>query len=476
MTKTGRRDSQCHERTSLLVDTQSLTRNPLDDEEQILSSASSSSTQTLTSTPVPWRAVSVILILNGIQPLAYELVFPFINQMILEIGVVDDPERVGYYSGVIESLFAVMSFLFVIPCSSISDRYGRKPVVLISIAILGLSTALFGFSRSYWFMIVTRALGGTSAASWSTMKVMLSELTDRSNQGQVFALFGVAYKVGQILGQPIGGLLSHPERAAAGCFTLRETKPRRKITERMNRSYGSCESEDTLAAEDKPSVPWISVFTPHVVSILTSLMTMVFTSETLFALYPLFAFTPVQYGGLGCSEATIGTHMAIRSFISILQMFLFAPMQRKFGTLRVYQMSMLVWPFTIAFFPILNLLKRWEVGSLLFDGVLFVYFVIWGFGNLSWPASSLMINDAAPSPDSLAAMNGISQLAIVLPQAVTPAFVTSTFAWSISTTLLNGNMIYVILFISVCLASIHCLTLKEPTTDWRDDFKNQSDD
>ena len=81
MTKTGRRDSQCHERTSLLVDTQSLTRTPLDDEEQILSSASSSSTQTLTSTPVPWRAVSVILILNGIQPLAYELVFPFISNL-----------------------------------------------------------------------------------------------------------------------------------------------------------------------------------------------------------------------------------------------------------------------------------------------------------------------------------------------------------------------------------------------------------
>ena len=81
MTKTGRRDSQCYERTSLLVDTQSLTRNPLDDEEQILSSASSSSNQTLTSTPVPWRAVSVILILNGIQPLAYELVFPFISNL-----------------------------------------------------------------------------------------------------------------------------------------------------------------------------------------------------------------------------------------------------------------------------------------------------------------------------------------------------------------------------------------------------------
>lgn len=510
MTEADAHNRRCQERTSLLVDTQSLLVNKQsedsDDDEQILSSASSSSIRTLSPTPVPWRAVIVIFMLNAVQPLAYELVFPFINQMILEIGVVDDPESVGYYSGIIESLFAVMSFLFVIPCSSISDRYGRKPVVLISIAILGLSTALFGFSKSYWFMIVTRALGGTSAASWSTMKVMLSELTDRSNQGKVFAAFGVAYKIGQILGQPIGGILSHPERnfsmfqgqfweaypyalpclfsatfallgAAVGCFTLQETKPVKNFSRRRNQSYGSIESEETLLEEDKSNAPWTSVFSPHVVSILTSLLTMVFASESLFALYPLFAFTPIQYGGLGCSEATIGTHMAVRSFISILQMLLFAPLQSRFGTLRVFQMSMLVWPFTIAFFPILNLLKRWEVGSMVFDLTLFIYFFIWGLGNLSWPASSLMINDAAPTPDSLAAMNGISQLAIVLPQAITPAFVTSTFAWSISSALFGGNLIYVILFIAVSVSSIYCLTLKEPTYDWRDDdYKSQSVD
>ncbi len=53
------------------------------------------------------------------------------------------------------------------PCSYFSDRYGRKPVILLGILGLGVSTFLFGLSRAYWFMIVTRCLGGALGGSWS---------------------------------------------------------------------------------------------------------------------------------------------------------------------------------------------------------------------------------------------------------------------------------------------------------------------
>jgi len=62
-------------------------------------------------TPLPWRRVLVLLCLTAMQPLAFEIIFPFVNQMILDIGVVTDPERVGFYSGLIESIFSCMSFI-----------------------------------------------------------------------------------------------------------------------------------------------------------------------------------------------------------------------------------------------------------------------------------------------------------------------------------------------------------------------------
>ena len=63
------------------------------------------------ATPLPWRVLSTLLLLKAVQPLAFEIIFPFVNQMILEIGVVDDPEQVGFYSGLIESIFSCMSFI-----------------------------------------------------------------------------------------------------------------------------------------------------------------------------------------------------------------------------------------------------------------------------------------------------------------------------------------------------------------------------
>ena len=62
-------------------------------------------------TPLPWRGLSTLLLLTAVAPLAFEIIFPFVNQMIVEIGVVDDPEQVGFYSGLIESIFSCMSFI-----------------------------------------------------------------------------------------------------------------------------------------------------------------------------------------------------------------------------------------------------------------------------------------------------------------------------------------------------------------------------
>ena len=63
------------------------------------------------ATPLPWRVLLALLLLKAVQPLAFEIIFPFVNQMIVEIGVVDDPEQVGFYSGLIESIFSCTNLI-----------------------------------------------------------------------------------------------------------------------------------------------------------------------------------------------------------------------------------------------------------------------------------------------------------------------------------------------------------------------------
>lgn len=110
--------------------------------------------------------------------------FTYLDQMILENNIVYSPEEVGFYSGTVESLFAnfgllssafmpihlrdrliKLSFMVkVLPWTYASDYFGREPIALYG---MWLSMALFGMSKTYWMMIVTRCVcgifGGTHA-------------------------------------------------------------------------------------------------------------------------------------------------------------------------------------------------------------------------------------------------------------------------------------------------------------------------
>lgn len=88
-------------------------------------------------------------------------------------------------------------------------------------------------------------------------------------------------------------------------------------------------------------------------------------------------------GGLGLSEAAIGAHTAFRALTSILVIFVYAPLHRRLGTVRTYQLSLFIWPLVIVFLPALNMLAR--IGrddDMLFKTLLVSFFFVWSFACL----------------------------------------------------------------------------------------------
>ncbi|KAG8754335.1 hypothetical protein FRC12_011229, partial [Ceratobasidium sp. 428] len=150
-------------------------------------------------TPLPMAKFSVLLVLSSITPLAFELVYPFVNAMVVDIGITNDPEQVGFYSGLVESVFSVTGFIMILPCGYLSDTFGRKPVILLGMAGLVVSMVSFGFSRSLFDMIASRCIGGALGASWAAIKVMTGEITDRSNQDLAYSSLQIAYRIGQLV-------------------------------------------------------------------------------------------------------------------------------------------------------------------------------------------------------------------------------------------------------------------------------------
>ncbi|KAF8311040.1 MFS general substrate transporter [Clavulina sp. PMI_390] len=468
--------------------------------------------------PRNWRPILVLLLLNAVHPLAYDLVFPFINQMLVELHVVDDPEQVGFYSGLIESIFSVTSFITILPLSYASDYYGRRPVILIGMTGLGISLLFLGISRSFLALVISRCIGGGMGGAWAAIKVMLGELTDKSTQDQAFVGLILSYRIGQIVGLPIGGFLAHPERTwaklfdggfwrdypfalpcfvgagfaffAVGCgmLFLPETlyRPRKQPSEiaLYPEESGSMLHDQPKAERYRSSykTSWRLVMTKDIAALLLSNFLGCLSSEILFTVYSLFAFTPIELGGLGFSESQIGASLSIRAITQIGTMFLYGPLVSHpwigaGSAVRIYKLSMFVWPVSCACYPVLNMMARggMDVNGWLFWTCLCGFFALWGLSGLSWAAISIMSNNAAPTAEDLATINGITQMALIVPQGFAPAFTTSLFAYCVEHQLLRGYFQWVVFAAITMLGSLQSLMLKEPTHSWRDDFDTIGD-
>ena len=153
--------------------------------------------------PMPYLQILLLCYASVGEPVAYFAIFPFINEMIERTGGIDE-KNVGFWSGMIESLFSLVQMVLMIFYGRAADRLGRKPVLVFSLTGCGLATCLFGMSKSLWQMTLTRCLAGVFAGSVVTVRTMISELTTKETQGRAFSWYMFARNFGIFLGPVVG--------------------------------------------------------------------------------------------------------------------------------------------------------------------------------------------------------------------------------------------------------------------------------
>jgi MFS family permease len=118
-----------------------------------------------------------------------------------------DAAKVGLYVGTIASSFALAQFATNFFWGWLSDRIGRKPVVMLGTLLTAACFLAFGFCRTLWQAILVQAMMGLVNGNQGVISTCLGEITDRSNQSKAFVYLPVIYGIGGITGPAIGGLL-----------------------------------------------------------------------------------------------------------------------------------------------------------------------------------------------------------------------------------------------------------------------------
>lgn len=152
------------------------------------------------------------------------IIIPVIPALIMELSG-EGLSAAALYGGALTFVYAITQFLFAPVIGALSDRFGRRPVILISLFGFGIDYILVGFAPTIFWLFIARFASGITGASVTTASAYIADISTPEKRAQNFGLIGAAFGLGFIIGPVIGGLLGEygprvPFFAAAGLTML----------------------------------------------------------------------------------------------------------------------------------------------------------------------------------------------------------------------------------------------------------------
>jgi MFS transporter, DHA1 family, tetracycline resistance protein len=340
------------------------------------------------------HAVTFVLITVFLDMVGFGLIMPVLPSLIEEVGHMDLADA-AYIGGWMFAAFSIAQFAFSPLMGNLSDRFGRRPLLLLAIFGLGVDYLFSALAPTLFWLFIGRIIAGVCGSSYVIANAYIADVTAPEDRAKAFGMIGAAFGVGFVLGPAIGGLLGElgprvPFFVAAAISVL-------------NFIYGWFVLPETLPPEKRRAFEWarsnpfgaFKVFRLYQgVVPLCAVLFVYFTASAVYpAIWPFWGMAK-----FGWSEAMVGLSLAVFGIITaFFQGFVTGPVVKRFGEWRVCLAGLVIAALVVAGYGL--------AGSLLAVVVLMVLHGPEGFVH---PMLVAMMSKAVPEDAQGELQGGIS--------------------------------------------------------------------
>jgi DHA1 family tetracycline resistance protein-like MFS transporter len=323
--------------------------------------------------------------------------------------------QVSQWGGVLTVIYAVMQFFCAPIIGNLSDKYGRRPVLLMSLLGFGIDYLFMAFAPTIWWLFVSRVISGITGASITTASAYIADVSTNETRAKNFGLLGAAFGLGFIIGPAVGGELAHfglrvPFIVAAACCLL-------------NAAYGYFVLPESLSRENRRPFEWkranpLGSVThlkkyPSVLGLIGSLVLVYIAAHALQS-----TWTYINIERFNWSPRMLGRSLGVVGIMTALvQGVLIRFINPKLGNEKSVYIGLTIYSLGMLAFAFAN--QSW---------MMFVFMIPYCLGGIAGPALQAILAGHVPRNEQGELQGALTSM-VSLTSIIGPLVMTNLFAW-----------------------------------------------
>ena len=359
-------------------------------------------------------ALGFIFVTLLIDIIGLGIIIPVLPSLILELtgGTLSDASR---YGGLMLLAYAAMQFIFAPIIGGLSDRYGRRPVLLASLFGFGVDYIFLAFAPTLGWLFVGRIIAGMMGASFTTASAYIADISTPENRAQNFGIIGAAFGLGFIIGPMAGGLLEPfgsrvPFMVSAGLSLL-------------NWLYGFFILPESLNPENRRKFDWARANPigsllnlkryPVILGLVTSLVLVYISAHAVQSNWAYYTMEKLKW-----TPTMVGISLAVVGFMfAVVQGGLIRVIIPRLGQQRSVYVGLGLTALGLVLFALAT--QSW---------MMYAFTVVYCLGGIAGPALQGIISTQVPANEQGELQGALTSLMSVTSM-IGPPLMTNTFAY-----------------------------------------------